>query len=98
MRDLKRSMRFIQGAALAAALCASSGVVWAQQGPGGGGAAPQPFTVHQLKPNIYWVEGGGGNTAIIVGANGVIVVDTKTSAAGGKEFLSDIANITPKPV
>jgi cyclase len=98
MRDLKRSMRFIQGAALVAALCASSGVVSAQQGPGGGGAAAQPFAVHQLKPNIYWVEGGGGNTAIIVGANGVIVVDTKTSAAGGKEFLADIANITPKPV
>ncbi len=99
MHDMKRSMRFIQGAALAAALCAGSGVVLAQQGPGGGGgAAAQPFMVHQLKPNIYWVEGGGGNTAIIVGANGVIVVDTKTSAAGGKELLADVANITPKPV
>src|SRR5579862_1054280 len=98
MRDLKRNMRFIQGAALAAALCASCGVVSARQGPGGGGAAAQPFMVHQLKPNIYWVEGGGGNTAVIVGANGVIVVDTKTSAAGGKELLADVANITPKPV
>ena len=28
----------------------------------------------------------------------MIVVDAKTSAAGGKELLDDIAKITPKPV
>ena len=57
-----------------------------------------PFVVHQLKPNVYWVEGGGGNSGVIVGDKGVIVVDAKTSAAGGKELLDDIAKITPKPV
>lgn len=60
--------------------------------------APAPFTVHQLKPNVYWVEGGGGNSGVIVGDKGVIVIDAKTSAAGGKELLDDIAKITPKPV
>jgi cyclase len=60
--------------------------------------AAAPFMVHQLKPNVYWVEGGGGNSGVIVGAQGVIVVDAKTSAAGGKELLDDIAKITPKPV
>lgn len=60
--------------------------------------APAPFTVHQLKPNVYWVEGGGGNSGIIVGDKGVIVVDAKTTAAGGKELLDDVAKITPKPV
>jgi len=60
--------------------------------------APAPFMVHQLKPNVYWVEGGGGNSGVIVGDKGVIVVDAKTSAAGGKELLEDIAKITPKPV
>ncbi len=60
--------------------------------------APAPFMVHQLKPNVYWVEGGGGNSGVIVGDKGVIVVDAKTSAAGGKELLDDIAKITPKPV
>src|SRR3984957_8945640 len=59
---------------------------------------PPPFVVHQLKPNVYWVEGGGGNSGVIVGNSGVIVVDAKTSAAGGKELLDDIAKITPKPV
>jgi glyoxylase-like metal-dependent hydrolase (beta-lactamase superfamily II) len=57
-----------------------------------------PFMVHQLKPNVYWVEGGGGNSGVIVGDKSVIVIDAKTSAAGGKELLDDIAKITPKPV
>jgi glyoxylase-like metal-dependent hydrolase (beta-lactamase superfamily II) len=60
--------------------------------------AQVPFTTHQLKPNVYWIEGGGGNSGVIVGEKGVIVVDAKTTAAGGKELLDDIAKITPKPV
>ncbi len=60
--------------------------------------APAPFTVHQLKTNVYWVEGGGGNSGVIVGDKGVIVIDAKTTAAGGKELLDDVAKITPKPV
>jgi glyoxylase-like metal-dependent hydrolase (beta-lactamase superfamily II) len=59
---------------------------------------PGPFMVHQLKPNVYWVEGGGGNSGVIIGEKGVIVVDAKTTPAGGKELLDDIAKITPKPV
>jgi cyclase len=60
--------------------------------------APAPLMVHQLKANVYWVEGGGGNSGVIIGDKGVIVVDAKTSAASGKELLDDIAKITPKPV
>jgi len=59
---------------------------------------PAPFVSHQLKPNVYWIEGGGGNSTVIVGAKGVIVVDAKVSRAGGQELLDDIAKITPKPV
>ena len=62
------------------------------------GPAPAPLMVHQLKPNVYWVEGGGGNSGVIIGDKGVIVVDAKTTPAGGKELLDDIAKITPKPV
>lgn len=62
------------------------------------GPAAAPLMVHQLKPNVYWVEGGGGNSGVIVGDKGVIVVDAKTTAASGKELLDDIAKITPKPV
>ena len=60
--------------------------------------APAPFMTHQLKPTVYWVEGGGGNSTVIIGDKGVIVVDAKTTPAGGKELLDDIAKITPKPV
>ena len=59
---------------------------------------PAPLMTHQLKPNVYWVEGGGGNSAVIVGDKGVIVVDSKTTPAQGKELLENIAKITPKPV
>jgi len=57
-----------------------------------------PFVVHELQPNVYWVEGGGGNSGVIIGDKGVIVIDAKINPAGGKELLDDIAKITPKPV
>lgn len=62
------------------------------------GPVAAPFTTHQLAPDIYSIEGGGGNSGIIIGEKGVIVIDAKTSAAGGKELLDDISKITPKPV
>lgn len=74
-------------------LLLSAGAVSFAQGP-----APAPFTQHQLAPNVYWIEGGGGNSGVIVGDKGVIVIDAKTTAAGGKELLDDVAKITPKPV
>lgn len=97
----RNSRRLIRGTVLAAALVAAAAGVSAQQGQGqgqGGRGTPPPLMVHELKPNISWVEGGGGNTAVIVGKTGVIVVDTKTSAAYGAEFVADVAKITPKPI
>src|SRR5579862_6972797 len=81
----------------------TNGLAWASLGTFTAAAmaqapAPAPFVTHQLKPNVYWIEGGGGNSGVIVGDKGVIVIDAKTTAAGGKELLEDIAKITPKPV
>jgi cyclase len=60
---------------------------------------PPPLKVMPLKGNIYWTQGGaGGNTGIIVGQNGVIVVDTKTTVDSSKAVQEEIAKITPKPV
>src|SRR4051812_10510603 len=64
-------------------------------------AAQQPpaaLTVQQLKPNVYEVEGGGGNSTVIVGTNGVIVVDAKTTEDSGRQLVAEIAKITPKPI
>jgi cyclase len=97
MHDRKRRLRLIQVAALAVVTFTASGLVSAQP-QGGGGAPPQPLMVHQLKPNVYWVEGAGGNSAVIVGKNGVIVVDAKITAAAATELQADIAKITPKPI
>jgi glyoxylase-like metal-dependent hydrolase (beta-lactamase superfamily II) len=60
---------------------------------------PAPLKVANIKGNVYWTQGGaGGNTGIIVGNSGVIVVDTKTTVDSSKEVQAEIAKITPKPV
>src|ERR1700722_4369075 len=60
---------------------------------------PPPLTMKQLKPDVWAGLGGaGGNSTIIIGKTGVIVVDAKQTAAGAKELLAQIAKITPKPV
>jgi cyclase len=98
MSHKKHRAGLICGAVLAVALGAAA--VSAQQMPPGGGrgGAPQPLTVHQLNQNVSWVEGAGGNSVIIIGTNGVIVVDTKTTASAGAELVADVAKITPKPI
>jgi hypothetical protein len=37
----------------------------------GQGQPAKPFVTHQIAPNVYWVEGGGGNSGVIIGDNGV---------------------------
>src|SRR4029077_8780502 len=62
-------------------------------------AAPPPPTMKQLKPNVWAGLGGsGGNSTIIIGKTGVIVVDAKQTEQGAKDLLAEIAKITPKPV
>jgi len=57
------------------------------------------LTMKQLKPNVWVGLGGsGGNSTIIIGQTGVIVVDAKQTEQGAKDLLAEIAKITPKPV
>jgi cyclase len=92
MMHLATSSRLNPSAVVALILFASirMGSAQAQQ--------PAAFVTHSIKPNVYWVEGGGGNSGVIVGPNEVVVVDAKTTPAGGKELLDAIAKLTPKPV
>jgi cyclase len=64
----------------------------------GQGPPAAPLVVHELAGGVSWVEGGGGNSGVIVGQKGVIVIDAKITPASGKELLDDIAKMTPKPV
>jgi cyclase len=67
----------------------------------GGGAATQPapriVEVNKLKDNLFMMTGGGGNSAVFVTANGVVVVDTK-NPGWGQPLLDKIKSVTDKPV
>jgi len=60
-------------------------------------AAPKVVEVEKLKDNLFMLKGGGGNTAVFVTANGVVVVDTK-NPGWGQPILDKIKEITNKPV
>jgi cyclase len=60
---------------------------------------PPPVSVKPLTGGVYWTQGGaGGNTGLIVGKDGVIVIDAKTTPDSAKEMLDALAKLTPKPV
>src|SRR5262245_47565648 len=78
-----------------AIMCIALSTVVAQQQP----QAPPPITMKQLKPDVWAGLGGaGGNSTIIIGKTGVIVVDAKQTEPGAKSLLAEIDKITPKPV
>jgi cyclase len=60
--------------------------------------APAPFVTKELAKDVYWVNGGGGNSGVIIGKSGVTIVDAKTTLDGGKQLLAEVAKLTPKPV
>jgi cyclase len=68
--------------------------VKAQQPPAD---APKVIEVEKVKDNLYVLRGGGGNTAVFVTANGVVVVDAK-NPGWGTPILNKIKTLTPKPV
>src|SRR6266566_7444432 len=69
-----------------------------QQAPAAGGQqAPRVVEVDKLKENLFVLKGGGGNTAVFIGANGVVVVDTK-NPGWGQPILDKIKELTNKPI
>jgi len=57
-------------------------------------AAPAPMVVEvdKLKDNLFVLRGGGGNTTVFVGADGVTLVDTK-NPGWGQPILARIKEI-----
>lgn len=68
--------------------------VVAQQG---GAQAPKVIDVEKLKDNLFVLKGGGGNTAVFITSNGVVVVDAK-NPGWGQPILDKIKSLTNKPV
>jgi cyclase len=58
---------------------------------------PKVVEVEKVRDNLYMLKGGGGNTAVYVGASGVTVVDAK-NPGWGQPILDKIKELTPKPV
>ena len=69
----------------------------APQGRGGGPAFPPVSAAEKVADNLYMVPGQGGNTAVWVMANGVLLVDTKL-ANNGQAILDEVKKVTDKPV
>lgn len=59
--------------------------------------APKIVDVEKINDSLYVLRGGGGNTAVLVMANGVAVVDAK-NPGWGQPILAKIKELTPKPV
>ena len=53
--------------------------------------------VEQLEDNLCVLRGDGGNSAVFITADGVVVVDTKM-AGWGRPILDAIRDLTPDPV
>jgi cyclase len=59
--------------------------------------APKVIEVDKVKDNLFVLKGGGGNTAVFVASNGVVVVDAK-NPGWGQPILDKIKELTNKPV
>src|SRR5690349_4708716 len=70
-----------------------------EAGPGRGaapGGAPVQ-AIEKVKDNLYLVQGQGGNTAVFVTQNGVVLVDTK-NPNNGQAILDQVKTVTDKPI
>jgi glyoxylase-like metal-dependent hydrolase (beta-lactamase superfamily II) len=68
-------------------------------GPPGGGRGPAPGItgIDKVADNLYVIQQQGGNTAVFIAANGVVLVDTK-NPANGQAILDQVKSVTSKPV
>lgn len=80
-------------AILVAIVLGGIGLTVAAQQPG----APLVAEIQKVKENLYMVTGGGGNTAALITANGVVLVDTKL-ANWGPAIMEKLRTVTDRPV
>jgi cyclase len=60
-------------------------------------AAPMVVEAEKVRDNLYVMKGGGGNSAVFIGTDGITVVDTK-NPGWGKPLLDKIKTVSDKPV
>ena len=90
---MRRHMRRIAGFFVVAAAVACAGLtVTSAQAPA---AAPLPSL--KVQGNVYMVVGAGGNIALQIGEDGVVLVDTG-SAENANRVIATIRSLTDKPI
>jgi len=60
-------------------------------------AAPEP-AAQKVRENIYVMTAGVSNSTIIIGPDGVIVVDVGNRPADGQKIVAEIGKLTTKPL
>jgi len=60
-------------------------------------AAPMVVEVEKIRDNLHVMKGGGGNSAVFIGSDGITVVDTK-NPGWGAPLLEKIKSVSNKPV
>jgi cyclase len=78
-------------------LAVVAGLLLAVSGVGARQAPAVNLEVLQLRPNFYMIAGAGGNIAFQVGTDGVVVVDSGSSASADT-VVSAIKKLTPQPI
>jgi len=99
-------MKNVMMAAGVATLALAAGAALAQPpapppgaAPAGPPPAPQPLQIKPVKAGVYMVVGQGGNSTVVVGDSGVILVDTKNPGQAIYDELNDkIKSVTSLPV
>lgn len=61
------------------------------------GKAPPPLTLNKLKDDLYEIEGDGGNVAVYVTDEGVILIDDKYEQ-DFDNIMAKVKSVTDKPV
>src|SRR5690348_889532 len=92
---MKRSIT-LGGIVLAAVMMVATTTVLGQRA-GGGFTFPPVGKPEKITDTLYWLQGQGGNTAIYVASDGVVLVDTKL-ANNGQAILDAVKSVTNKPV
>jgi glyoxylase-like metal-dependent hydrolase (beta-lactamase superfamily II) len=64
---------------------------------GGGLQPPPPLALNKVAPDLYNLEGGGGNVAVYLTDEGAIVIDNKFERHH-EEIVANVKKITDKPV
>src|SRR5438445_10492628 len=66
-------------------------------------AHAQQFTLKQIAPNVYAAianptGSAGGNAGFVIGDDGVLVIDTFTTADAAQQLLAEVRRLTKLPI